>query len=210
MNSLKICFIFLITAFFYAHHAQAHSVKVFAYPEGRVISGYGYFAGAGRTKKAKVVLMGADAREIAETEVNEKGEFQFEIPTYQDYKLRLDAGEGHIAFFKINKQNLDESLFNVTPDPAQTGAATNPPGQPGQIAASATMQNMAQSSGKMTNALTKADIDQIIARHIRPLREQIEASDEKRRFNDILGAIGYIVGIMGLIAFWQARRDKNK
>lgn len=206
MKKFQLSLMMVIGLIISVHQVQAHSVKVFAYPEGRTISGYGYFTGAGRTKKATIMLLTPEEKEIARTESNEKGEFQFEITSYQNYKLRLDAGEGHVAFFDIKARDLDKALF----ESPQKGTESTPQAAPGQIVAAESSQNMMQNRVPLGSQLTKADIDQIVARHVRPLREQIETSDEKRRFNDILGSIGYIIGIMGLIAFWQARRVKDK
>lgn len=50
-----------------------------------------------------------------------------------------------------------------------------------------------------------AVLDEAIARQIRPLREQIEAYQDEIRLRDIIGGIGYIVGLAGL-AFGFSRR----
>lgn len=44
------------------------------------------------------------------------------------------------------------------------------------------------------------------------LRKQLEEMDREKhqvRARDVIGGIGYIVGIMGLIAFWKARSRKG-
>ena len=49
-------------------------------------------------------------------------------------------------------------------------------------------------------------IENIIAAQITPLTEQIMQLQEKRRFQDIIGAIGYIVGLSGLFLWFRQRQ----
>lgn len=39
-----------------------------------------------------------------------------------------------------------------------------------------------------------------------PLREDIARLEQRLRLQDIIGGIGYIVGALGLVAWWRARR----
>ena len=44
------------------------------------------------------------------------------------------------------------------------------------------------------------------------LRKQMEEMDRAKhrvRARDVIGGIGYIVGVMGLIAFWKSRSGKG-
>jgi len=51
----------------------------------------------------------------------------------------------------------------------------------------------------------EAAIEKIVNKAINPLREQIEAYEEKIWLHDILGGIGYIFGIMGLYLILKQR-----
>lgn len=52
-------------------------------------------------------------------------------------------------------------------------------------------------------------IEQAVARAVRPLREQLALERERARLRDVLGGIGYILGLAGLWAWWRARdRDR--
>lgn len=44
---------------------------------------------------------------------------------------------------------------------------------------------------------------------IRQLSERIDSLEHRLRFQDIIGGIGYIVGVMGLFAFWKARSGQG-
>lgn len=52
-------------------------------------------------------------------------------------------------------------------------------------------------------------IEAAVARQIRPLLEAYDAADGRVRFNDLLGGLGWIVGLAGLWAFMRSRRDRH-
>jgi nickel transport protein len=54
-----------------------------------------------------------------------------------------------------------------------------------------------------------ARIEAAVARQIRPLLEAYDAADGRVRFNDLLGGLGWIVGLAGLWAWLRSRRDQH-
>ncbi len=52
----------------------------------------------------------------------------------------------------------------------------------------------------------QAAVERAVARQIRPLREQLDAYEDKIRWHDALGGVGYIVGLAGLAYGLAARR----
>ena len=63
-------------------------------------------------------------------------------------------------------------------------------------------EDMAAAAGDLEDMVERA-----VARHVRPLRRQIEAYEHKIRLHDVLGGIGYILGIAGILFFVRARRS---
>jgi len=64
--------------------------------------------------------------------------------------------------------------------------------------------------------LTKKDIasevEKAVAKKVRPLERELRAFKEEIRFHDIIGGIGYIVGVMGLAFYFLGirRRDRDR
>lgn len=52
----------------------------------------------------------------------------------------------------------------------------------------------------------EALIEKAVARQVRPLREQLDAYEEKVRWHDVLGGLGVIVGVAGLSYGFAMRR----
>lgn len=54
-----------------------------------------------------------------------------------------------------------------------------------------------------------AAIEDAVSRAIAPLREQIAEERSRVHLRDAVGGIGYIVGLMGAIAYVKARRGQG-
>jgi len=52
-------------------------------------------------------------------------------------------------------------------------------------------------------------IEKIVSKQLKPLREQLEAYQEKIFIHDVLGGIGYIFGVMGLLFYFAKSNRRN-
>ncbi len=171
--------------------ASAHKMKVFATAEGAAISGYAYFSSGSRAMQAKVTATGADGIPVFEGVTDDQGQFAFPAVRRMDHVITVDGGDGHMATFTITAAELPESLPPAGPASATPAPVSTPPAE---IA---------------PNDL-RAFIDQSIARQIRPLREQLDAYQEKIWWHDVIGGIGYIVGVAGFAFGWANRQQARR
>ncbi|MDY6992686.1 MAG: hypothetical protein SVR94_08800 [Pseudomonadota bacterium] len=65
-----------------------------------------------------------------------------------------------------------------------------------------------QTASIESSCLQVSTIEDVLSRQIRPLREQLAHYQQKIWLHDILGGIGYIVGIMGLLYYLNQRIKK--
>lgn len=54
-----------------------------------------------------------------------------------------------------------------------------------------------------------AAIEKAVAHQVRPLREAFAQSQARAQLQDILGGIGYILGIAGLGIWWTGRQKRR-
>lgn len=167
---------FLLAGLTAAGPAWAHKMKIFAVIEGDAIVGSAYFSPGGRVRDAEAVLSVGN-EEVARTRTGADGSFRFTPTRPGPYRIAVDGGDGHAAFFIL----ADSAPSPATPAPLSTPAA----------------------------AVSDAALEQAIARQIRPLREQIDAYEEKIRLHDILGGLGIIAGLAG-VAFGLSERRKRR
>ncbi len=167
--------------------AWAHKLKVFAAAEGARIVGTAYFAGGGKAQNSSGRLLAADGSVVAEFRTDSNGAFRLEVGSRQDYRVAVDSGDGHVAEARVAAAELPETLpasGTAAPAPVQAVPAAQP--------------------APATDAVELA-----VARQLLPLRQQIDALEERTRFSDIMGGVGTIFGAFGIYAWIAARRNRK-
>ncbi|WP_157961867.1 hypothetical protein [Acuticoccus kandeliae] len=156
--------------------AAAHRLKVFASRIGPSIEGEAYFAGSGPAEGVAIALEVEGA--VVGTGISgADGRFALPAPDGA-VTVVADAQDGHVARFAIAAAGAPSS--SVPAEPAVS--ATPAPG------------------------LDAEALETAIARQIAPLAAEIDALESTLRLRDIIGGLGYIVGLFGLVAFLKARR----
>ena len=177
--------------------AQAHKIKIFAMTEGATVTGYAYAPGGVRLPNNKVTVLGQNNEKLAELTTDAQGNFSFTPKKRSDLHFEMDTGDGHRTSFLIQAEELPTTLpTDKTVAPKQVTKPQPPSTKP--VAATTPSQDELATM-----------IDLAVARNIRPLREQIEAYEQKVRFHDILGGIGYILGLAGIAAYLGAGKTKD-
>jgi len=62
------------------------------------------------------------------------------------------------------------------------------------------------SQGVLSVADIERAVDKALAWQLAPIRRELKESREKARFSDIVGGIGYIIGLVGLALYFHSRR----
>lgn len=201
----------LIGTLFISVNAQAHSLHVFAMGNGDVIDGYAYFGGGARPHDAKIQLLDDTGRVIFAGKTDDQGEFKLRVSHKQDYVIEANSGDGHIASFEINgdelssqlpsgNEGIDVQVSQIDTASSSQSEKTHPPST-----------IIATDSSNTTVTLSRDELDNLIdaavSRHVRPLREQLVAYEDKVRFSDLLGGIGVIIGIFGAFAWFRAGKS---
>ncbi|MFH1803634.1 MAG: hypothetical protein ABID63_01960 [Pseudomonadota bacterium] len=191
----------------------AHSFHVFALGDGDIIEGYAYFGGGGRPRNAGIEVMDANGTVLFQGSTNNDGEFLYQVDQRQDYIIRADTHDGHVAEYEVAADELSDSLPAAKADiPAIITSLITETAKPTPTVASPP----APTSGTSHSGMVMLDQDQLadlissaVAKQVRPLREQLVSYEDKVRFSDILGGIGFIVGIFGAFVWWRSRPGQS-
>ena len=176
-----------------ARAALAHRLSVFAYAEGSTIQGSAYFAGGGAASGAEVTVYGPDGAVLGTTTTGEAGEFTFEATLRVDHRITVETADGHAAEFVVAATDLPASLPGG-PEPS----AVDVTAVEGAIAAEVDLPGTMPA---IDDAALEAMVSRAVQQQIRPLREDLIAYADAVRVSDIMGGIGYIVGIFGVLAY---------
>ena len=191
-----------VALLFVAAQARAHQVHVFAMADGSTIQGEVYFRGGEAARDAKVKALGAAGELLAETTTDQKGEFSFPARYRCDYRVVVDVGGGHVAEYTVSADELPASL----PLPGASSAASEAPHGDTKDTESASASVEIASADKPMLAEQLESLNKQVIQ----LRKELDGYEQKTRFRDILGGIGYILGLMGLWGYFLGGRRRSR
>ncbi|MBI5522883.1 MAG: hypothetical protein HY910_09655 [Desulfarculus sp.] len=175
--------------------AKAHKVNVFAYVEEGSIKGEGYFAGGDKAQSALVEIVDSQGRILGSAQTNGQGLFSLERPADATGPLRvvLKAGQGHQGEYTLGAAELGGAAA-----PAPTAQT---PGTPVQTAASGAAPLPAELEERLGRLLDQ---------RLQPLTAQVAklAGERGVGLPDVVGGLGYILGLMGLAAYLKSRERR--
>jgi hypothetical protein len=205
--------------------ALAHKVNIFAYVDGKNIVTDCFFSKTDRVHNGLVTITDAQTGAVLATgTTDDKGALTLPVPAQaiasgHDLKLLLKAGEGHqsdtviqASEFAALKTAAPAKPATAAPAKAAVKAAKALPatGQPAVPAGPSSAAAPALSEAELTRIVTQAvdqAVDQAVESRMAPVKRMLAASAEKGPgATEIVGGIGYIVGLFGIAAFVASRR----
>lgn len=190
----------LLVALCAATPAFAHKVVVFATVEGDTIRGEAYFRGGAPVERAKVTVLGPDRNLLGETTTDDEGRFTFPVRSRTSHTLIVDAGEGHGQEYTVTADELPDNLPEApsTSEPATPGPTTTLEPKPDLAPA------------HVDKVTLEARID-AVDKQVAAFRRDLNQYKSERRLQDVLGGVGYILGIMGVVFYFLGvKRKENR
>lgn len=184
--------------------AWAHKVNVFAYVEGDTVVTESYFSDGRKCRDSLIEVFDPEGRKLLEGKTDAEGRFSFRPPLRSDLLIRLSAAMGHRAEYTVPATDLPVTI---------TGG---PPSAPEPV--NETIESLSEKSGtepaqgkstpqqQLAPVDVEALVEHVVARQLAPIRRALEESQDRRRISDIVGGIGYIIGLMGVVLYFHARR----
>lgn len=174
--------------------ALAHKVIAGVFPAGDAIEGELGFSSGDMAVGQEVIVYGPDGAELGRTMTDEDGFFLYTPTSPVAHSFTADMGAGHVAKVVMAAEEVAEIMGVAAKSVDTPAAATSIKGATGVTVASL--------SDEERQAIAKAVRDEV-----RPLRREIAAYREKNDMQNILGGIGYIIGLFGF-GFYLAARKK--
>lgn len=159
--------------------AYAHKISTFGYQEGDMVYTESYFASGNRCKNCTVNVIALDSdRTVAQGRTDSEGVFDFKYTGKESLRITVDAGSGHMGSYTI-KPEEDDSVINVPTAPSSGAGGLG--------------------------------IDSLLDTKLKPIRRELVALREavsRPGITEVLGGIGYILGIAGIWAYMKGRERK--
>lgn len=190
---VSVLFVF---SFFAAPQAFAHKVNLFAYVEANEVYVEGYFVDGKAAQNSNIQVQGPNGDVLLEGITDELGQFRFPVPQHTDLKIIVNAGMGHQADFLISESELNDAELVETVAPKSSVIEATGPQSP--------------SLTNISTATNHSDLDAVVRKAvneaIKPLVRELSAAQQKASLSGIVGGVGYIIGFLGLFAFFKARQ----
>lgn len=219
LRSLPALLAVLLLALACAHPALAHRVNIFAVSDGTTVSVECRFSRSSPARKSLVTVLDVATGEVLqEGRTDETGCVAFPLTermrrAASGLRFHVNAGEGHQNDFVLEADELgtagNTEAAAKTGEPAASApmvaAAQQPTGQEARPALPAALP------GDSIVTMTREELEALVAaavdRRVAPLKRMLAAQTEKGPgMVEILGGIGWILGIFGAAALVMARR----
>lgn len=189
--------------------AQAHRVNLFCLVERENIVCQGSFPDGSAVKNGEITVKFKGKNEpLLKTSINEQGQAEFSIPAQaksnkKDLHIVLEASMGHKASWTVQSEELGEQDESPKTDPAIEAKPEHTPAQDSQA-------NQTAKARPVRISLDREEVQNIVAKavsqEVAPLKRQLQSLQQDRvSLQDILGGLGYILGLMGLTFYFKSR-----
>lgn len=215
MLRVAACFAAALVLAILAGPAQAHKLHVFAAVDGKVIRGETYFRGGGPAARLPVKALGPAGQVLGQTTSDDQGKFALPACFRCEHRVVVDAGDGHTAEYRIAEQEFPDGLppLGAAGSPAG-GLAPSLPGTPpaeppplaqpkGRQPGPGEVQHGPPSPGPIADLSASIDA---LRTQVLDLRQEFDKFRQEIRVRDVLGGIGYILGVMGAVLYVVHRR----
>ena len=218
--------LFLSVSLGFSSLASAHNVVGGVYAEGFTIEGEAGFSNGSMANAGTVVKVSdTSGTPLGEAVTDDQGYFVFTAKKRITHVFEINMGAGHLLKMQLPAEELPDSLDDATATTASSNSAastndiTQTSNNNGQVentnqatSNQAVIQKEIQKQiqKQIQNQITPLMLEKAIAKQIKPLRREISALKEKSGMRDIIGGIGYIFGLLGLVAFLRERKLKAK
>ena len=174
----------------------AHKVNIFAYVEGDKVYTESYFSDGKKCIDSKIEVFDNRGNKFLEGLTDKEGEFSFEIPSKDvidgDLKVVLTASMGHRAEYSVSADELRGAVGLIKEETEKPIPAVSP--------------EIYSLDLKQIQSLIEDALDKKLEPIMREMREIKKSQEDKISPTEIIGGIGYIIGIFGIIAYFLSRK----
>jgi len=174
----------------------AHKVNIFTYVEGDKVYTESYFNDGKKCIDSKIEVFDNQGNILLEGLTDEEGMFSFEIPSEDvidgDLKVVLTASMGHRAEYIIRADELRDVAELIEEKLEEPVTVLSP--------------EVSSFDLKEIRSLIEDALDEKLKPIMGEMREIKKSQEDRISPTEIIGGIGYIIGIFGIIAYFLSRK----
>jgi nickel transport protein len=174
--------------------AFAHKVYLFAWVEGDTIHTDSYYPDKRRISGGLIkVFDPSDGRLLLSGKTDDSGAFSFKTPKKTDLRIVLEAGMGHRTEFLLPASEFSQEE-TISHGPNESEGKEESP-------------NTFHESQVDPHQLSQI-IETALEKKLAPIERKLALleKEEGAGFTEVIGGIGYIIGLMGLVLYFKSRK----
>jgi len=176
--------------------SYAHKVSIYAYAEDGTVFAEGYFVDGSKAKNSLIeVFNDKSGKKLLDVKTDAKGEASFRIPEIAPLKLVITASMGHKNDYTVSEDEIRQAMGERPVGGLRQEAGVNP-------------EAGGENRGEVNDEI-EAAVERVIERKLQPVKNillQIKEDTSRPGITEILGGIGYILGLMGIIMYYKSRK----
>ena len=209
-----------------ASPAWAHRVNIFAWVDGSDIVVECAFNRSQKVRGGTLNVVDAATNELLLSgRTDDAGVFRFPIPEAartagHDLVLRIVAGEGHQNDWIVSASEFvpPKTAAGIANPPASVDGSASQPVHPQSpvkdtsfVPAGATASPAQPTAGQLTAQDVESIVNQALEAKLSPIRRMLsEQYESGPGLRDIIGGLGWIIGLAGIAAYCKRRRDDSR
>jgi nickel transport protein len=172
---------------------DAHKVLVFAWVDGDTVHVESKFSGGRKTSNAAVVVYDLADKPLLQGTTDLQGRFSFKVPTTAGLKVTVGAGMGHRGEWILPAEAFSQDSATVPPTAVEHAGKAD---------------SSLATNGCLSAEEVEAIVQRVLDRKLHPILHKLyEAPDQLPSAKDIFGGLGYIMGLVGLLAYWRSHKQ---
>jgi nickel transport protein len=176
----------------------AHKVTIFAWVEGDTVHTESKFSGGRVAKQARIEVYDRAGALLLEGRTDDEGRFVFKAPKQEALRIVLVAGAGHRNEWVVKAEEFAGHVRPAADDDTVLPKQTEPGG-------ATPLPERIDISREDLQTMIEAALE----KQLQPVLRRLHQMDEGPRLVDIIGGIGYILGLVGLGAYVHFRRRSS-
>ncbi len=195
-------FLLIISALFiFTGNLYAHKVIVFFFFLGDKVYTESKFSGGKKVRNGKIEVFNSNGKLLLKGFTNNNGEFSFDTPLKSTLDIVLTAGTGHAGKWTLNKEEFFETEEEHPADKSENNIENDN---------SLNRNNLNSETIEITKEELERVVEKALDKKLSPIKKMVaESMAGRSKFNDIIGGIGYILGLMGIAAYFKFKGEKG-
>ena len=171
--------------------AWAHKVFIYAWYDGGTIYTESYFGAKKKVNGGLIRVYDLSGKMLLQGRTNEQGEFSFKSPQKTDLRIEVESGMGH----------RNECIL-------RTEEQSNAPGIEVEDFKADETETVKMHSVSPDTEQIKALLEETLDSRLKSIKRELAAIRKEKSpgVTEIVGGIGYIIGLMGLIMYFRGRK----